>query len=32
MFDWRTGVVAQARQGEIDPAGIKVRQGENSAG
>ena len=27
MFDWRTGVVAQARQGEIDPAGIKMRQG-----
>ena len=27
MFDWRTGVVAQARQGEIDPSGIKVRQG-----
>ncbi len=24
MFGWRTGVVTQARQGEIDPAGIKM--------
>ena len=27
MFDGRAGVVAQARQGEIHPAGVKVRQG-----
>jgi hypothetical protein len=26
MFSGRTGVVAQSRQGEIDPAGVKVRQ------